>query len=206
MSGDESRRLRQSSVTDDDHHEEPPTTSRRRRGDGHDDDDMQSPTKENIDYDQFLKVQMNKWTQEALINVGCRLKYISNIEDILRKEGKHADFMASCFKQFGQFPTNWLFSAQIVHNLLLREIQIDGASESELWFSVWAMEVVDKLIDGFGMRLQDTLPRMRCWTMHKRPRNFMQTILDLEASIHSEKADVKEVLEATDDEAQADYP
>ncbi|KAK2663135.1 hypothetical protein Ddye_001709 [Dipteronia dyeriana] len=92
--------------------------------------------KENIDYDQFLKVQRNKWTQEAIINVGCRLKYISNIEDILRKEGKHADFMASCFKQFGQFPTNWLFSAQIVHNLLQREIQIDGASENELWFSV----------------------------------------------------------------------
>ncbi|KAK2652612.1 hypothetical protein Ddye_012468 [Dipteronia dyeriana] len=266
--------------------------------------------------------------------------------------------MASCFKQFGQFLTNWLFSAQIVHSLLLREIQMDGASENELWFSVggkkarfgqrefclvtglrfgkiseiintpyvanengihkrywpdeeaedlklstvydrfiagnfleahdslkmelfliannvlfgqpfdkkvtpwlfnlvddleafngfawghyvfkmtlhylrhgfrsrnskkgygkvryrlygfpwavevWAMEVVDKLIDGFGMRLQDTLPRMRHWTMHKRPQNFIQTILDLEASIRSEKADVKEVLEVTDDEAQADY-
>ncbi|KAK2650236.1 hypothetical protein Ddye_017725 [Dipteronia dyeriana] len=70
---------------------------------------------------------------------------------------------------------------------------------------VWAMEVVDNLIDGFGMRLQDTLPRLRRWTMHKRPQNFVQTILDLEASIRSEKADVKEVLEATDDEAQADY-
>ncbi|KAK2633879.1 hypothetical protein Ddye_028671 [Dipteronia dyeriana] len=314
--------------------------------------------KENIDYDQFLKVQRNKWTQEALINVGCRLKYISNIEDILRNEGKNADFMAGCFKQFGQFPTNWLFSAQIVHSLLLREIQIDGASENELWFSVggkkarfgqrefclviglrfgkiseiintpyvanengihkrywpdkeagdlklstvydrfiagnfleaddslkmalfliannvlfgqpfdkkvtpwlfnlvddleafngfawghyvfkmtlhylrhgfrsrnskkgygkvryrlygfpwavevWAMEVMDKLINGFGMRLQDTLPRIRRWTMHKRLRNFVQTILDLEASIRSEKDDVKEVLEATDDEAQADY-
>ncbi|KAK2662226.1 hypothetical protein Ddye_000800 [Dipteronia dyeriana] len=79
---------------------------------------------------------MNKWTQEALINVGCRLKYISNIEDILHNEMKHADFMASCFKQFGQFPTNWLFSAQIVHNLLLRKIQIDDASENGLWFSV----------------------------------------------------------------------
>ncbi|KAK2637314.1 hypothetical protein Ddye_032106 [Dipteronia dyeriana] len=66
---------------------------------------------------------------------------------------------------------------------------------------VWAMEVVDKLIDGFGMRLQDTLSRMRRWAMHKRPGNFVQTILDLEASIRSEKADVKEVLEATDDEA-----
>ncbi|KAK2658584.1 hypothetical protein Ddye_005117 [Dipteronia dyeriana] len=44
--------------------------------------------------------------------------------------------MASCFKQFCQFLTNWLFSAQIIHNLLLREIKIDGASENELWFSV----------------------------------------------------------------------
>ncbi|KAK2645609.1 hypothetical protein Ddye_020804 [Dipteronia dyeriana] len=260
--------------------------------------------------------------------------------------------MASCFKQFGQFPTNWLFSAQIVHSLLLREIKIDGASENELLFSVsgkkarfgqrefclvtglrfgkiseiinmpyianengihkryfpeeeaeelklstvydrfvagnflegddslkmalflivnnvlfgqlfdkkvtpwlfnlvddleafngfawghyvfkmtlhylrhgfrsrnsnkgygkvrylygfsWAVEVVDNLIDGFGMRLQDTLPRMRHWTMHKRPRNFVQTISDLEANIRSEKAHVKEVLEATDDEARANY-
>ncbi|KAK2641296.1 hypothetical protein Ddye_023059 [Dipteronia dyeriana] len=92
--------------------------------------------KENIDYDQFLKVQKNKWTQEALINVGCWLKYICNIEDILRKERTHAEFMVSCFKQFSQFPTNWLFSTQNVHNLLLREIKIDGASENELWFSV----------------------------------------------------------------------
>ncbi|KAK2654878.1 hypothetical protein Ddye_014734 [Dipteronia dyeriana] len=276
MSGDESRRLRQTSGADDDHHEEPPKTTwrptRRRHA-------VTSGLhllfkfdfrKENIDYDQFLKVQKNKWTQEALINVGCQLKYISNIEDILCKKGKHADFMASCFKQFGQFPTNWLFSTQIVHSLLLREIQIDGASENELWFSVggkkmalfliannvlfgqpfdkkvtpwlfnlvddleafnglawghyvfkmtlhylrhdfrsrnskkgygkvryrlygfpwavevWAMEVVDNLLDGFGMRLQDTLPRMRRWTMHKKPYNFMQTILDLEASIRSE--------------------
>ncbi|KAK2663314.1 hypothetical protein Ddye_001888 [Dipteronia dyeriana] len=171
MSGDESRRLRETSVANDNHHEEPPMTSRRRRGDGDDDDDAQSPTiytysshltlgyellcsigyeymtgmtsvlswlllKENIDYDQFLKVQKNKWTQETLINVGCRLKYICNIKDILRKEGKLAEFMASCFKQFRQFPTNWLFSTQILHNLLLREIKIDSASENELWFLV----------------------------------------------------------------------
>ncbi|KAK2653044.1 hypothetical protein Ddye_012900 [Dipteronia dyeriana] len=236
--------------------------------------------------------------------------------------------MANCFKQFGQFPINRLFSAQIVHNLLLREIKIDGASENELWFSVggkktrfgqrefclvnglrfgeiseiintpyvanendihkrywpeeeaedlklstvynlfvavthwlfnlvddleafngfawghyvfkmmlhrlrhgfrsrnskkrygkvsyqlycfpwaveaWAMEVVDNLIDGFGMRLQDTLPGMRRWTMHKGPQNFVQMILDLEANICSEKANVNEVLEATDDETGAAY-
>ncbi|KAK3219477.1 hypothetical protein Dsin_013447 [Dipteronia sinensis] len=38
---------------------------------------------------------------------------------------------------------------------------------------VWAMEIVETLIDGFGMRLLDTQPRMRRWTMHKRPRNFV---------------------------------
>ncbi|KAK2641244.1 hypothetical protein Ddye_023007 [Dipteronia dyeriana] len=42
MSGDESRRLRETCSSAADHHEEPPTTSRRRRGDG--DDAVQSPT------------------------------------------------------------------------------------------------------------------------------------------------------------------
>ncbi|TXG48291.1 hypothetical protein EZV62_027585 [Acer yangbiense] len=183
------------------------------------------------------------------------------IEDILRQEGKHNQVMTSCFKQFSNFPTNWLFSAQNVHNLLLREITVDGARENELfvslggkkvrfgqrefcmvtvlWFgelsdiintpyvgnangiqerywpgeeghelklsTVWAMEAIETLIDGFGLRLEHTLPRMRRWTMHKRPRNFVKTISDLEANIRSGKAQVLEVLEATDDEAQKDY-
>ncbi|KAK1564617.1 hypothetical protein Q3G72_007200 [Acer saccharum] len=53
---------------------------------------------ENIDYEQFLKVKRNKWNEEALINVGCRLKNIATIENIIRKEGKHKEFMSSCFK------------------------------------------------------------------------------------------------------------
>ncbi|KAK1556954.1 hypothetical protein Q3G72_015150 [Acer saccharum] len=65
---------------------------------------------------------------------------------------------------------------------------------------VWAMEAVETLIDGFGMRLKHTLPKMRHWAMHKRPRNFVKTISDLEANIRSGK-----VLEAIDDEAQIDY-
>ncbi|KAK3198578.1 hypothetical protein Dsin_021993 [Dipteronia sinensis] len=310
------------------------------------------------DNDQYLKVERKKWNQEALINVGCRLKNIATIEDILRKEGKHQEFMSSCFKQFHDFLKNWLFSAQIVHALLLREIKIARATENELFISVggkktrfgqrefclvtglrfgelsdiinktyvanpegiqkrywpgeegedlklatvydrflkrnfleaddslkiallliaynvlfgqpydkkvtnwlfnlidnleafnsfawghyvfkmtmhylrhgfrsrntkkgygkvryrlygfpwavevWAMEAVESLINGFGMRLQDTMPRMRRWTMHKRPRNFVQTISDLEDNIRSGKAHVLEVLEATDDEAQTDY-
>ncbi|KAK0601048.1 hypothetical protein LWI29_020875 [Acer saccharum] len=41
--------------------------------------------------------------------------------------------------------------------------------------------------------------------MHKRPRNFVKTISDLDANICSGKVQVLEVLEATDDEAQKDY-
>ncbi|KAK0580008.1 hypothetical protein LWI29_034962 [Acer saccharum] len=70
---------------------------------------------------------------------------------------------------------------------------------------VWAMEAVKTLIDGFGLRLEHTLPRMRRWTMHKRPRNFVKIISDLEANIRSGKAQVLEVLKATNDEAQKDY-
>ena len=49
------------------------------------------------------------------------------------------------------------------------------------------MEAVESLIDGFGCRVEDTLPRMRRWTMHKRPRNFVKTISELEANIRSGK-------------------
>ena len=45
------------------------------------------------------------------------------------------------------------------------------------------MEAVDTLIDGFGNRLQHTLPRMRRWTMCRRPRNCVQIISDIEANI-----------------------
>ena len=49
------------------------------------------------------------------------------------------------------------------------------------------MEVVGTLIDGFGIRLQHTLPRMRCWTMNRRPRNGVQIISDIEANIRAGK-------------------
>ena len=90
---------------------------------------------ENIDYEQFLKVKRNKWNVKALINVGCRLKKIATIEQIIRKEGKHKEFMSSCFKQFTKFPQKSLFSAMVVHGVLLREITIDGATENELFIS-----------------------------------------------------------------------
>ncbi|KAK0608471.1 hypothetical protein LWI29_031208 [Acer saccharum] len=71
--------------------------------------------------------------------------------------------------------------------------------------AIEVMEAVETLFNGFGLRLEHTLPRMRRWTMHKRPRNFVKTISDLEANIRSGKSQVLEVLEAADDEAQKDY-
>ncbi|KAK1555834.1 hypothetical protein Q3G72_031930 [Acer saccharum] len=93
---------------------------------------------ENMGYEQFLKVKRNKWNKEALINVGCRLKNIATIENIIRKEGKHKEFMSSYFKQFTNFPQNSLFSAMIVHGVLLREITIDDATENDLFISLGA--------------------------------------------------------------------
>ncbi|KAK0585140.1 hypothetical protein LWI29_023919 [Acer saccharum] len=43
--------------------------------------------------------------------------------------------MSSCFKQFTNFPQNSLFSATVVHGVLLREIRIEGATENELFIS-----------------------------------------------------------------------
>ncbi|KAK4843739.1 hypothetical protein QYF36_012061 [Acer negundo] len=98
---------------------------------------------ENINYEQFLKVKRNKWNEEALINVGCWLKNLATTENIIRKERKHKEFMSSCFKQFSNFLQNSLFSAMIVHGVLLREITIDGATENELFISL-GVEMKDK--------------------------------------------------------------
>ncbi|KAK0604059.1 hypothetical protein LWI29_011674 [Acer saccharum] len=64
---------------------------------------------------------------------------------------------------------------------------------------------MDTLIDKFGNRLQHTLPRMRRWTMYKRPRICMKFFSDLEANVHAGKVQVLEELKATDDEVGADY-
>ena len=94
------------------------------------------------------------------------------------------------------------------------------------------MEAVQTLINVFGSRLDHTLPRMRRWTMHKRPHKFLKMFSEIEANIRSGQvgylhtyiyllnffqyvrpfiiitllqAQVLEVLEATDEEAQKDY-
>ncbi|TXG62180.1 hypothetical protein EZV62_013543 [Acer yangbiense] len=145
---------------------------------------------ENIDYEQFLKVKRNKWNEEALINVGCRLKNIATIENIIRKEGKHKEFMHG-FRS---------------RNSNKRHGKVRYRLYGFPWaVEVWAMEAVGTLIDRFGIRLQHTLPRMRCWTMKKRPRNGVQIISDIEANIHAGKVQVLEELKPTDDEVGADY-
>ena len=47
------------------------------------------------------------------------------------------------------------------------------------------MEAIQNLINEFGSRLEHTLPRIRRWTMQKRPRNFVKKMLQLEANIRS---------------------
>ncbi|KAI9181689.1 hypothetical protein LWI28_017555 [Acer negundo] len=90
-----------------------------------------------------------------------------------------------------------------VYQFDVKSAFLNGVLDEEVY--VWEMEAVETLIDGFSLRLEHTLPRMRRWTMHKRPRNFVKTISDLEANIRSGKAQVLEVSETTDDEAQTDY-
>ncbi|KAK1551857.1 hypothetical protein Q3G72_006016 [Acer saccharum] len=288
---------------------------------------------ENIDYEQFLKVKRNKWNEEALINVGCRLKNIATIEKIIRKEGKHKEFMSSCFKiegatenelfisfggkkarfgrrefclvtglRFGELSeiintpyvanangihkrywpgqegedlklstvyqrflkrkfkdpddslkmglflivnnvlfgqpldkkvTNWLFNlvddldafnsfawGHYVFKMTMHYLRHGfrprnskkghGKVRYRLYgfpwdVELWAMEAVGTLINGFGLRLQHTLPRMRCWAMKKRPRNGVQIISKIEANIRAGKAQVLEELKPTDDEVGADY-
>ncbi|KAK3224380.1 hypothetical protein Dsin_011405 [Dipteronia sinensis] len=72
-----------------------------------------------------------------------RLKNIATIDVILQKERKHNEFMSSCFKQFHHFPKNWLFSARIVHVLLLTEIKIAGATENKLLISLGVLNFLE---------------------------------------------------------------
>ncbi|KAK1551044.1 hypothetical protein Q3G72_029222 [Acer saccharum] len=111
---------------------------------------------ENMGYEQFLKVKRNKWNKEALINVGCRLKNIATIENIIRKEGKHKEFMSSCFKQFTNFPQNSLFSAMIVHGVLLRKITIDDATENDLFISLGGLNLTPVSTKVLNSMMDDT--------------------------------------------------
>ncbi|KAK1550770.1 hypothetical protein Q3G72_024522 [Acer saccharum] len=131
------------------------------------------------------------------------------IEDILRQEGKHNQFMTSCFKQFSNFPTIWLFSAQIVHSLLLRKITVDGATENELFMSLGGKKA------RFGQRKFCMVTGLRFGKLsdiintpylgnangiQERPFIIM-TLLQAQVLEVLEATDV----EATDDEAQKDY-
>ncbi|TXG56764.1 hypothetical protein EZV62_018077 [Acer yangbiense] len=127
--------------------------------------------------------------------------------------------MTSCFKHFSNVLTNWLFSAQIVHNLLLREITVDGAGENELFVSLGGKKA------RFGQRefcmvtslrfgeLSDIINTLYAGNANGIPERYWPGEEGHELKLSTVpfiimtllQAQVLEVFEATDDEAQKDY-
>ena len=45
-------------------------------------------------------------------------------------------FKESCFRHFLDFYVDVVFSSQLVHSLLVKEIVVDGINHHELWFGI----------------------------------------------------------------------
>ncbi|KAK4838321.1 hypothetical protein QYF36_012876 [Acer negundo] len=143
--------------------------------------------KENFRQDSFRQLELGKETSDS--NRGSTRDHNAFAESLAKMGSNSIGFPVDlvlplfCFVLLCSVLRGWSFGSVLV----------------------WAMEAVEILIDGFSLRLEHTLPRIRRWTMHKRLCNFVKTISDRESNIRSGKAQVLEVLEPTDDEAQKDY-
>ncbi|XVF42313.1 hypothetical protein PTKIN_Ptkin01aG0351000 [Pterospermum kingtungense] len=72
----------------------------------------------------------------ASIYTHCTLDKIQQIEEVLSQCGELEMFKTSCFGNFLRFPQEMHFLSQLVHAVLAREIIVDDADESEMWFRI----------------------------------------------------------------------
>ena len=70
----------------------------------------------------------------ASINQYGKFKILHEITPALKQHGVLQDFATTCFRHFLNCDANTLFSSILVHNLLAREIIVDGVGDSELYF------------------------------------------------------------------------
>ena len=70
------------------------------------------------------------------INQYGKFKIMHEITPTLERHGVLQDFAVSCFGHFLNFDANTIFSSKVVHNLLAREIIVDGVGDSELYFGI----------------------------------------------------------------------
>ena len=71
----------------------------------------------------------------SIIQYG-RFKILHEITPAFERHGVLQDFAATCFRRILNFDANTVFSSKLVHNLLAKEIVVDGAGDDELYFGV----------------------------------------------------------------------
>ena len=85
---------------------------------------------------QFTYKRSVELSTSASINQYDKFKILHEITLALERHGVLQNFITTCFGHFLNFDSNTVFSSKVVHNLLSREIIVDGIGDSELYFEI----------------------------------------------------------------------
>ena len=85
---------------------------------------------------QFTYKRSVELLASTSINQYGKFKILYEITPTLERHEVLQDFVATCLEHFLNFDSNIGFSSKVVHNLLAREIIVDGIGDSELYFGI----------------------------------------------------------------------
>ena len=85
---------------------------------------------------QFTSKRSAELLASASINQYGKFKILHEITPSFEWHEVLQDFAATCFGYFINFNANTLFSSRLVHNLLAKEIVVDGVGDFELYFGI----------------------------------------------------------------------
>ena len=85
---------------------------------------------------QFTYKRSAELLASASINQYEKFKILHEITLALERHRVLQDFVATYFGHFFNFDANTLFSSKLVHNLLAKEIVVNGVGDFELYFGI----------------------------------------------------------------------
>ncbi|KAK3230066.1 hypothetical protein Dsin_001947 [Dipteronia sinensis] len=92
---------------------------------------------ENINYADFLIKPRSSWIEKSTTNLYCNLNGLPDIVKVFQKVGELQELRKTCFRHLLGIPKELTFSAGVLHNLLLRQIDVPGVTGvNELHFLV----------------------------------------------------------------------
>ncbi|KAK3189655.1 hypothetical protein Dsin_029216 [Dipteronia sinensis] len=92
---------------------------------------------ENINYADFLIKPRSSWIKKSTTYLYCNLNGLPDIVKVLQKVGELQELWKTCFGHLLGIPKELTFSAGVLHNLLLRQIDVPGVTgANELHFLV----------------------------------------------------------------------